>query len=116
MEVLKDNTILNHVDGYRSFSSVEIGTCFSIRSLDLDMDKVFINIKGRTTKQYYSIPFILKKIVASNFYKKICAKKLNLIIKYLGMVKHKKREGIKYHNFKIVKIQSRNGGEVINSE
>ena len=95
---------------------MEIGTCFTIRSLDLDENRVFINIKGETTEKYYSIPFILKKIVTSNFYKKICAKKLNLIIKYLGMVKHKKIEGIKYHNFKIVKIQPRDGEEVINSE
>ena len=83
---------------------MEIGTCFTIRSLDLDENRVFINIKGETTEKYYSIPFILKKIVTSTFYKKICAKKLKPIIMYLGKVKHKKIEGREYHNFKIVKI------------
>ena len=95
---------LNHVDRYQSFSSMEIGTCFSIRSLDLDENRVFINIKGRTTEESYSIPFVLKKIIASNLYKKICAKKLNPIIEYLGKVRHKKIDDVEYHNFKIVKI------------
>ena len=103
MEVLKDNTtLINQLN--ISFHTMEIGTCFNIRSFDLDMDRVIINIKGETTEKYYSIPFILKKIIASNFYKKICAEELKPIIKYLGMVKHKKIEGIKYHNFKVVKI------------
>ena len=119
MEALKDFTALvdqlNNVDGYQSFSSMENGTCFSIRSLDFDKDRVLINIKGETTEQYYLIPLVLKKIVASNFYKKICAKKLNPIIEYLGMVKHKKIEGREYHNFKIVKIQPRNGEEEVNN-
>ena len=95
---------LNHVYGYKSFSRMEIGTCFTIRSIDLDMDKVFINIEGGTTEEYYSIPFVLKKIIASNLFKKICAEGLNPIIEYRGMVKHKKMEEREYHNFKIVKI------------
>ena len=44
MEVLKDNTILNHVDSYKIFSSIGIGTCFSIRSLNLDENRVFLSI------------------------------------------------------------------------
>ena len=117
MEVLKDNTALinqlSNVDGYKSFSSIEIGTCIAIRSIDLDENRVFINIKGRTTEEYYLIPFVLKKIVASNLYKKICAEELKTIIEYRGMVKHKKIEGIKYHNFKVVKILPRNGEEEV---
>ena len=109
MEVFKDNTtFINHLNRYWNFHSMEIGTCFTIRSLDLDKNRVLINIKGETTEKYYSIPFILKKIVASNFYKKICAEELKPIIEYRGMVKHKKIRGIKYHNFKIVKILPRN--------
>ena len=78
MEALKDNTtLINQLNKCWNFHSMEIGTCFTIRSIDFDMDKVLINIKGETTEKYYSIPFILKKIVTSNFYKKICAKKLN---------------------------------------
>ena len=114
MEALIDQ--LNNVDRYQSFSSMEIGTCFTIRNLNFDKDRIFINIKGETTKQYYSIPFILKKIVASNFYKKICAEELKPIIEYLGKVKHKKIDGREYHNFKIVKILPRDGEEVNNSE
>ena len=109
MKDLKDFTaLIDQLNRYQSFSSMEIGTCFTIRSFDFDKNRVLINIKGETTEQYYSIPFILKKIVASNFYKKICAEELKPIIKYLGMVKHKKIRGIKYHNFKIVKILPRN--------
>ena len=107
---------LNNVDGYQSFSSIGIGTCFTIRSLNLDENRVFINIKGRTTEESYSIPFVLKKIIASNLYKKICAKKLNPIIEYLGMVKHNKMGEREYHNFNIVKILPEDGEEVINSE
>ena len=111
MEALKDFTTLihqlNHVDGYQSFSSMENGTCFTIRSLDLDEDRVFINIKGETTEKSYSIPLVLKKLIASNFYKKICAEELKPIIKYLGMVKHKKIRGREYHNFKIVKMDKK---------
>ena len=115
MEVLKDNTIRNHVDSYKIFSSIGIGTCFSIRSLNLDENRVFINIKGRTTEESYSIPFVLKKIIASNLYKKICAKKLNPIIEYLGKVRHKKIEDVEYHNFKIVKILPEEEEEVTTS-
>ena len=94
---------------------MEIGTCFTIRSIDLDMDKVLINIKGETTEKYYLIPIVLKKLITSNLYKETCAKKLNPIIKYLGKVKHNKIRGRKYHNFKVVKIQPEDE-EVINSE
>ena len=121
MEVFEDNTTLidrlNNADNRCwSFNSMEIGTCFTIRSLDLDTDKVLINIKGETTEKYYSIPIVLKKLITSNLYKETCAKKLNPIIKYLGKVKHWKIRGRKYHNFKVVKIIPRNGEEVINSE
>ena len=116
MEVLKDNTILidqlNNVDGYRSFSSVEIGACFTIKSLDLDEDRVLIKIEGETTEEYYFIPFVLKKLITSTFYKKICAEELKPIIKYLGKVKHKKIDDVEYHNFKIVMVIP----EVINCE
>ena len=84
MEALKDFTTiidqLNGVDKYQSFSSMENGTCFTIRSLDLDKYRVFINIKGEAAEKSYPIPFVLKKIVASNLYKKICAKKLKPIV------------------------------------
>ena len=104
---------LNNVDGYQSFSSMENGTCFSIRSLDLDMDRVLINIEGETTEEYYSIPFVLKKLITTNLYKKICAEELKTIIEYRGMVKNKKIEGREYHNFKVVKILPRNGEEEV---
>ena len=107
---------LNHVDGYKSFHSMEIGTCFSIRSLDLDMDKVFINIEGGTTEQYYFIPFVLKRLITSNLYKEICAEELKPIIEYQGKVKHKKIDGREYHNFKVVKILPRDWEEANNSE
>ena len=120
MEAFGDFTALidqlNNVDGYKSFHSMEIGTCFTIRSLDLDEDRVFINIKGETTEKYYSIPFVLKKLITSNLYKETCAEELKPIIEYLGMVKHDKIGEREYHNFKIVKILPRNGEEVTNSE
>ena len=114
MEALIDQ--LNNVDRYQSFSSMEIGTCFTIRSLDLDEDRVFINIKGEAAEKSYSIPLVLKKLIASNLYKEICAEELKPIIKYLGKVKHKKIDGREYHNFKIVKILPRDWEEVNNSE
>ena len=121
MEVLKDNTTLidqlNNVNNKCwNFHSMKNGTCFTIRSIDLDEDRVLINIKGETTEKYYLIPIVLKKLITSNLYKETCAKKLNPIIKYLGKVKHWKIRGRKYHNFKVVKIIPRNGEEVINSE
>ena len=121
MEVFKDNTTLidklnNANNKCWSFHTMEIGTCFTIRSIDLDKNRVFINIKGETTEKYYLIPIVLKKLITSNLYKETCAKKLNPIIKYLGKVKHNKIRGRKYHNFKVVKIIPRNGEEVINSE
>ena len=117
MEALKDNTtLIDQLNRYWSFHTMEIGTCFTIRSIDLDMDKVLINIKGETTEKYYLIPIVLKKLITSNLYKETCAKKSSPIIKYLGKVKHWKIRGRKYHNFKVVKIIPRNGEEVINSE
>ena len=117
MEALKDNTtLIDQLNIYWSFHTMEIGTCFTIRSLDLDIDKVLINIEGRTTEQYYFIPIVLRKLIASNLYKKICAKKLKPIIKYLGMVRHNKIESRKYHDFKVVKILPEDGEEVNNSE
>ena len=112
MEDLKDFTALvdqlNNVDRYQSFSSMEIGTCFTIRNLDFDKNRVLINIKGETTEKSYSIPLVLKKLIASNLYKETCSKKLKPIIEYLGMVKHDKIGEREYHNFKIVKILPRN--------
>ena len=120
MEALRDFTALidqlNHVDRYQSFSSMENGTCFSIRSLDFDKDRVLINIKGETTEKYYSIPFVLKKLITNDLYKKIFAEELKPIIEYMGMVKHKKIDGREYHNFKVVKILPSDGEEANNSE
>ena len=94
MEAIRDFTAiidqLNNVDKYQSFSSMENGTSFTIRSLDLDKDRVFINIKGETAEKSYSIPLVLKKIITSNLYKETYAEDLKLTIKYLGKVKHKK--------------------------
>ena len=120
MEVLEDNTTLidqlNNVNNKCwTFQSMKNGTCFTIKNLDLDEDRVLINIKGEKTDKYYLIPIVLKKLVTSNLYKETCAKKLNPIIKYLGKVKHNKIRGRKYHNFKVVKIQPEDE-EVINSE
>ena len=120
MEALRDFTAiidqLNNVDKYQSLSSMENGTSFTIRSLDLDTDKVLINIKGETTEKYYSIPLVLKKLITNDLYKKIFAEELKPIIEYLGKVKHKKIDGREYHNFKVVKILPRYEEEVNNSE
>ena len=120
MEALRDFTALidqlNDVDKYQSFSSMENGTCFTIRSLDLDKDRVFINIKGETAEKSYSIPLVLKKLITTDLYKKIFAEELKPIIKYLGKVKHKKIDDVEYHNFKIVNILSGDWEEVTNSE
>ena len=91
MEPIRDFTALidqlNNADNKCwSFHSMEIGTCFSIRSIDFDKDRVLINIKGETTEKYYSIPIVLKKLITSNLYKETCAKKLKPIIEYLGKV------------------------------
>ena len=119
MKVFGDITALidqlNNVDGYQSFGSMENGTSFTIRSLDLDKDRVFINIKGETTEKYYLIPLVLKKLITNDLYKKICAEELKPIIEYLGKVKHKKIDGREYHNFKVVKILPRDWEEVNNS-
>ena len=105
MEALKDNTtIIDQLNRYQSFHSMEIGTCFTIRSFDLDKNRVLINIEGGTTEQYYFIPFVLKRLITNDLFEKICTEELKPIVEYRGMVKHKKIEGIKYHNFKIVKI------------
>ena len=95
-----------------NFHSLENGTCFSIRSIDLDENRVLIKIEGETTEEYYFIPFVLKKLITSTFYKKICAEELKPIIKYLGKVKHQKIDDVEYHNFKIVMVIP----EVINCE
>ena len=121
MKDLKDFTALvdqlnNMNNKCWSFHSMEIGTCFTIRSLDLDEDRVFINIKGETTEKSYSIPLVLKKLIASNLYKEICAEELKPIIEYQGKVKHNKIRGREYHNFKIVNILPEDGEEVNNSE
>ena len=120
MEALRDFTALidqlNNVDRYQSFSSMENGTSFTIRSLDFDKDRVFINIEGETTEKYYLIPLVLKKLVTNDLYKKIFAEELKPIIEYQGKVKHKKIDGREYHNFKVVKILPRDGEEVNNSE
>ena len=120
MEVFGDITALidqlNDVDRRWSFSSMEIGTCFTIRILDLHANRVLINVKGETTEKSYSIPIILKKLITTNLYRKTFAEELKPIIEYLGKVKHKKIDGGEYHNFKVVNILSRDGEEVINSE
>ena len=120
MEAIRDFTALidqlNDVDKYQSFSSMENGTSFTIRSLDLDKDRVLINIKGETTEKYYLIPLVLKKLITNDLYKKIFAEELKPIIEYLGKVKHKKIDGREYHNFKVVKILPRDWEEVNNSE
>ena len=117
MEALKDNTtLIDQLNRYWSFHTMEIGTCFTIRSIDLDKDRVLINIKGETTEKYYSIPLVLKKLITNDLYKKIFAEELKPIIEYLGKVKHKKIDGREYHNFKIVKILPRDWEEVNNSE
>ena len=121
MEPIRDFTALidqlNNADNKCwSFHSMEIGTCFSIRSIDFDKDRVFINIEGETTEKYYSIPIVLKKLVTTDLYKKIFAEELKPIIEYQGKVKHKKIDGRDYHNFKVVKILPSDWEEVNNSE
>ena len=120
MEVFGDITTLidqlNDVDRCWNFSSMEIGTCFTIRIFDLHANRVLINARGETIEKSYSLPIILKKLITTDLYKKTCAEELNPVIEYLGKVKHKKIHDGEYHNFKVVKILSRDGEEVINSE
>ena len=120
MEVFGDiTTLINQLnDGDRcwNFSSMEIGTCFTIRIFDLHANRVLINVRGETIKKSYSVPTILKKLITTDLYKKTLSEELNPVIEYLGKAKHKKIHDREYHNFKVVKILSRDGKEVINSE
>ena len=120
MEVFGDITTLidqlNDGDRCWNFSSMEIGTGFTLRIFYLHANRVLINVRGETIEKSYSVPIILKNLIITDLYKKTCAEELNPVIEYLGKVKHKKIDGGEYHNFKIVNILSRDGEKVINSE
>ena len=107
---------LNGGDRCLNFSGMEIGTCFTMRIFDLHANRILINVRGETIEKTYSVPTQLKKLITTEIFKKTLDEDLNPVIEYLGKAKHKKIHDREYHNFKVVKILSRDGKEVINSE
>ena len=107
---------LNDGDRCWNFSSMEIGTCFTMRIFDLHANRILINVRGETIEKTFSVPTQLKKLITTEIFKKTIAEDLNPVIEYLGKAKHQKIHDREYHNFKVVKILTRDGKEVINSE
>ena len=83
---------------------------------DLHANKILINVRGETIEKTFSIPTQLKKLITTEIFKKTIAEDLYPVIEYLGKGKHKKIHDREYHNFKVVKILTRDGKEVINSQ
>ena len=107
---------LNTGDRCWSFSSMNVGTCFTISiGDDLQENIILIKIIGEGYEKSFSIPTQLKKLISTQIFKKTIAEDLFPVIEYLGKTKHQKIKDREYHNFKVVKILKRNGEEVNNS-
>ena len=95
---------------------MEIGTCFTMSIHDLHANRILINIRGETIEKTFSVPTQLKKLITTEIFKKTIAEELYPVIEYLGKTKHQKIKDREYHNFKVVKILTRDGEEVDKSE
>ena len=95
--------------------SMEIGTCFTMVIHDLHANRIVIKIRGETTEKTFSVPTQLKKLIRSEIFKKKIEEELDPVIKYLGKTKHRNIKDREYHNFKVVKILTKDGKEVWSS-
>ena len=94
---------------------MEIGTCFTMNIHDLHANKILIKVRGETIKKTFSLPTQLNKLITTDVFKKTKAEGLDPVIEYLGKNKHQKINDREYHNFKVVKVLTKDGKEVINS-
>ena len=107
---------LNAGDRCWNFSSMDVGTCFTMSIDDLQANRILIKIIGEGYEKSFSIPTQLKKLISTEIFKKTIAEDLFPVIEYLGKTKHQKIKDREYHNFKVVKILTRDGEEVDKSE
>ena len=77
--------------------------------------KFISTLEEKQSKKTFSVPTQLKKLITTEIFKKTIAEELNPVIEYLGKNKHQKINDREYHNFKVVKILTKDGKEVINS-
>ena len=63
----------------------------------------------------FLVPTQLKKLITTEIFKKTIAEELYPVIEYLGKTKHQKIKDREYHNFKVVKILTKDGKEVWSS-
>ena len=119
MAVFRDITTLidqlNVGDRCWNFSSMEIGTCFTMSIYDLHANRILINVRGETIEKTFSVPTQLKKLITTEIFKKTIAEGLDPVIEYLEKTKHLKINDREYHNFKVMKNLTKDGKEVINS-
>ena len=82
---------------------------------DLHANKILIKVRGEIIGKTFSLPTQLNQLITTDVFKKTKAEGLDPVIEYLGKTKHQKINNREYHNFKVVKILTKDGKEVINS-
>ena len=102
---------LNTGDRCWSFSSMNVGTCFTISDY-LNENRIIIMIIGEEYEKSFTIPSELKRLISTQIFKKTIVEDLFPVIEYLGKSNHLKFKNRQYHKFKVVKIVKRNGEEV----
>ena len=81
---------LNAGDKCWSFSSMEIGTCFTVNINDLQSNKILIKVRGETMEKTFSLPTQLRKLITADVFEKVKADGMNPVIEYKGKTKHQK--------------------------
>ena len=107
---------LNNHERCWNFSSMEVGTCFTVFFRDLQSNQVHIRIRGEGYEKIFSIPTQLRKLITTGVFEKVKNDGMNPIIKYKGKNKHQKIKDREYHTFEIVNILTKDGEEVNKSQ
>ena len=71
---------LNAGDRCWNFSSMEVGTCFTMSIHDLHANRILIKIYGEGYEKTCSIPTQLKKLITTEIFKKTIAEDLYPVI------------------------------------
>ena len=114
VSTLNVSTLINQLnagDRCVSFSSMNVGTCFTISDY-LNENRIIIMIIGEEYEKSFTIPSELKRLISTQIFKKTIVEDLFPVIEYLGKSNHLKFKNRQYHKFKVVKIVKRNGEEV----
>ena len=116
MAIYSDVTaLINQLNDHErcwSFSSMEVGTCFTVFFRDLQLNQVHIRIRGEGYEKIFSIPTQLRKLITTGVFAKVKDDGMNPVIKYKGKKKHQTIKDREYHTFEIVNILTKDGEEV----